>query len=120
MNFTTRNGAFVTPSQQEMDLANLSISSHTHTHNKNRTMSYPANQALKNRYGDEYTFVRLRDGAYRIDGTLTHWRVGWSETTGEIEYVDPSGGSFITIGTKIDDQPVIQNIRAPPGGATTR
>ena len=78
-------------------------------------MSYPANQALKNRYGDEYTFVRLRDGAYRIDGTLTHWRVGWSETTGEIEYVDPSGGPFITLGTKIDDQPVIQIIRAPPG-----
>ena len=69
-------------------------------------MSFPVNQVLQNRYGDEYKFVRLCDDMYHIDGKLTHWRVGRSETTGEIEYVDPSGGPFIKLGTKIGDQPV--------------
>lgn len=71
-----------------------------------RTMSFPVNQVLQNRYGDEYKFVRLCDDMYRIDGKLTHWRVGLSETADEIEYVDPSGGPFIKLGMKIGDQPV--------------
>ena len=71
---------------------------------------------MKNRYGVEYSFEKVADNTYTIVGELKYWRYGGREGQSGIDFtdlgfVDPSGGPFIQIGTKIEGR-VINRIRA--------
>ena len=71
---------------------------------------------MKNRYGDEYSFVKVSDNTYMIQGDLKYWRYGGKEgQTGiddtDLGFVDPSGGPFISIGYKIEGR-TVNRIRA--------
>jgi len=66
---------------------------------------------MKNRYGDEYSFLKLSDNTYTIVGDLKYWRYGGREGQEGIDwndlgFVDPSGGPFISIGYKIEGKSV--------------
>ena len=45
----------------------------------------------RNRYGDEYTFTKQKDGNVLWEGDFEHIRAG-------DDFIDPSGGPFIRIG----------------------
>jgi hypothetical protein len=56
---------------------------------------------MKNRYGDEYNFLKLDENSYTIEGNLKHWRMAAKENCtdwSDLEFVDPSGGPFIQVG----------------------
>ena len=58
---------------------------------------------MRNRYGDEYSFVALGDNTYTIVGNLNYWRYGGLPYEDEINennlgFVDPSGGPFLELG----------------------
>lgn len=66
---------------------------------------------MKNRYGDEYSFVKLTENTYTIKGDLNYWRFGGREGQSEMDmsdlgFVDPSGGPFIGIGMKIEGREI--------------
>ncbi len=71
---------------------------------------------MKNRYGDEYEFVKLDKNTYAIKGELKYWRYGGKEGQDSVDisdlgFVDPSGGPFISVGMMIE-QRKITRIRA--------
>jgi hypothetical protein len=71
---------------------------------------------MKNRYGDEYTFVRLKENEYAIRGELKFWRFGGREGQEGVDmsnlgFVDPSGGPFIQVGMNIEGREIVR-IRA--------
>lgn len=71
---------------------------------------------MKNRYGDEYTFVRLKENEYAIRGELQFWRFGGREGQQQMDmsnlgFVDPSGGPFIQVGMEIEGRKIV-NISA--------
>ena len=58
---------------------------------------------MRNRYGDEYSFVSLQPDVYAIVGNLSYWRYGGLPDEDEINennlgFVDPSGGPFLEVG----------------------
>lgn len=66
---------------------------------------------MKNRYGNEYEFVKVDENTYTITGELKYWRFGGRE--GQVEwdwtdvgFVDPSGGPFIALGYHIEGRPI--------------
>ena len=66
---------------------------------------------MKNRYGDEYHFVKVEENLYTIVGDLKYWRFGGQEGQNHLDYsdlgfVDPSGGPFICIGYMIEGRKV--------------
>lgn len=66
---------------------------------------------MKNRYGDEYSFVKESENTYTIAGNLKYWRFGGQEGQEDVDYdnlgfVDPSGGPFISTGFIINGRPV--------------
>lgn len=71
---------------------------------------------MKNRYGDEYNFVKIDDNTYTIEGNLTYWRYGGREGQEQLDFndlgfVDPSGGPFIELGMQLEGK-TIKNISA--------
>jgi hypothetical protein len=62
---------------------------------------------MRNRYGDYYEFKQLSENTYTIVGDLKYWRSGFNND-GSIDFVDPSGGPFISIGYEIDGREVIK------------
>jgi hypothetical protein len=71
---------------------------------------------MKNRYGDEYSFLQVDENTYTIVGALKYWRYGGREGQSQMDFndlgfVDPSGGPFISIGYAIEGRK-IQRIRA--------
>lgn len=66
---------------------------------------------MKNRYGDEYNFVKVDDNTYTIVGDLNYWRYGGREGQekwdwNDLGFVDPSGGPFIELGSSIDGRKI--------------
>lgn len=66
---------------------------------------------LRNRYGDCYDFKKIDENKYVIVGDLKYWRYGGQEGQEDVDYdnlgfVDPSGGPFIGIGSKIEDRKI--------------
>lgn len=66
---------------------------------------------MKNRYGDQYTFEKVSGNMYTIKGDLKYWRFGGKEgqeyiDDGDLGFVDPSGGPFISIGYIIEGRKV--------------
>lgn len=66
---------------------------------------------MKNRYGDEYEFVKVDENTYTIKGDLKYWRFGGKEGQERVDdndlgFVDPSGGPFISMGYMIEGRPV--------------
>ena len=65
---------------------------------------------MKNRYGNEYSFVKTGDNEYTIAGDLEYWRYGGREGVemafDNLGFVDPSGGPFISIGYEIEGRKV--------------
>lgn len=66
---------------------------------------------MRNRYGDEYQFVKVNENTYTIEGDLKYWRFGGKEGQESIDdndlgFVDPSGGPFISIGYMIEGRAV--------------
>ena len=71
---------------------------------------------MKNRYGDEYSFEKVKENVYTIVGDLKYWRYGGKEGQermdfNDLGFVDPSGGPFIQLGYRIEGRPV-KHIRA--------
>lgn len=67
---------------------------------------------MRNRYGDEYQFVRIDQNTYTIEGDLKYCRYGGQEGQEHVDYsnlgfVDPSGGPFISTGYKIEGRTVV-------------
>ena len=68
---------------------------------------------MRNRYGNEYQFVKISDNTYTIIGDLQYWRYGGLEGQERIDYdnlgfVDPSGGPFIGLGYRIEGRKVVR------------
>jgi hypothetical protein len=66
---------------------------------------------MKNRYGDEYSFVKVDDNTYTIAGDLMNWRFGGCQGQEQMDFsnlgfVDPSGGPFIQLGASIDGRKI--------------
>lgn len=66
---------------------------------------------MKNRYGDEYSFLKLSDNTYTIVGDLKYWRYGGREGQEQMDltdlgFVDPSGGPFISVGSVIEGRKI--------------
>jgi hypothetical protein len=57
---------------------------------------------LHNRYGDLIQLVKQDKNLYLLDGDLDYMRVGFNNDK-TIEFVDPSGGPFMQVGTKLDN-----------------
>ena len=65
----------------------------------------------RNRNGDEYYFVKVEPRIYTIVGNLKYWRYGGKENQeamdwNDLGFVDPSGGPFISVGDKIENQKI--------------
>jgi hypothetical protein len=66
---------------------------------------------MRNRYGNEYEFVKLDENTYTIKGELKYWRYGGREGQNgwdwnNVGFVDPSGGPFIALGYGIEGRKV--------------
>ena len=66
---------------------------------------------MRNRYGDEYRFEKIDEDTYTIKGNLKYWRYGGKDGQSGIDendlgFVDPSGGPFIAVGSKIEGRTV--------------
>ncbi len=66
---------------------------------------------MRNRNGEEYSFDRIDDNTYTINGNLSYWRFGGREGQQQMDFndlgfVDPSGGPFISLGYIIEGRPV--------------
>jgi hypothetical protein len=66
---------------------------------------------MKNRYGNEYHFVKTRINEYTIEGDLSYWRFGGREGVegmdkNNLGFADPSGGPFISLGYEIEGKKV--------------
>jgi hypothetical protein len=66
---------------------------------------------MRNRYGNEYEFVKLDEDTYTIKGELKYWRYGGREGQNgwdwnNVGFVDPSGGPFIALGYGIEGRKV--------------
>lgn len=67
---------------------------------------------MKNRYGVEYHFEPVNENTYTIVGNFDqYWRFGGREgqesvNRNDLGFVDPSGGPFISIGTKIEGREI--------------
>jgi hypothetical protein len=53
-----------------------------------------------NRYGDEFTFEKNENGNIDWKGNFKYTRYGWKDDD-SIIFVDPSGGPYIPVGTKM-------------------
>ena len=77
-------------------------------------------KTYKNRYGDEYWFERRGKDVLKIEGGLQYWRYGGKEGSeidmDDLGFVDPSGGPFIAVGSKIDDGYIVKKIFVNEGG----
>jgi hypothetical protein len=69
----------------------------------------------KNRYGVEYSFVKVEDNLYRFniaESEMEYMRMGGREEAEidmeDLGFFDPSGGPFVEVGTKIywDKEPL--------------
>lgn len=64
---------------------------------------------MKNRYGDEYSYVKYDDNLYRFnmdEEGMKYMRYGGKEGQEEIDmndigFFDPSGGPFVAVGGKV-------------------
>lgn len=69
---------------------------------------------MKNRHGIEYNFVKVSDNKYRFEmaeDDMKYMRMGGKEGQEKIDMddlgmFDPSGGPFVTIGTKVDGKAI--------------
>lgn len=57
-------------------------------------------EVVKNRHGDEFTFTLLENNNIQWSGNFTYHRYGYSDND-VIDFVDPSGGPFISKGMTI-------------------
>jgi hypothetical protein len=69
--------------------------------------------AMRNRYGDEYSFEKVAENTYKIVGDLSYWRFGGKEgqegiDESDLGFVDPSGGPFIAPGYEIEGSKVVR------------
>lgn len=58
---------------------------------------------IKNRYGDEFTFIENDKGNIEWHGDFTHHRLGWNDNRDNITMVDPSGGPYLQVGNSLVD-----------------
>jgi len=73
---------------------------------------FESQKTYNNRYGDEYTWTKINENTYRFDmngESMKYSRFGGKEGQTEVDMsdlgmFDPSGGPYVTIGMKIDDQ----------------
>ena len=57
---------------------------------------------LDNRYGDLIQLIKQDGNIYLLDGDLDYMRVGFNEDK-SINFVDPSGGPFMRVGSERDN-----------------
>ena len=56
----------------------------------------------KNRYGDVHTFELNEQGNIDWKGNFDHCRFGYNDNPDDLIMVDPSGGPYITLETKME------------------
>ena len=56
---------------------------------------------LKNRYGEKYFLILLKDNIYKFDGDIDYMRCIFDEGGEKIKAIDPPGGPFISVGGTI-------------------
>ena len=70
-------------------------------------MNYISSTVYKNRYNDQYKFIKHSDNSYELEGDLNYFRTGFKDSPDDIIFIDPSGGPFLQINSfSIDDQKV--------------
>ena len=74
-----------------------------------------------NRYGDIIVFEKINDDTVKMSG-FVYYRTGYNDDS--IEFVDPSGGPFITVGMNLGnyfntkEEMIIKSIENEPGNGT--
>jgi len=68
---------------------------------------------MRNRHGDIYHFEKVDENTYTIVGDLKYWRYGGNDgedtiNYGNLGFVDPSGGPFISRGYLIEGRKVVR------------
>ena len=76
---------------------------------------------MRNRYGNEYIFIKTGDNEYTIMGELDHWRMGGREGVEGVDmnnlgFVDPSGGPFIAVNESYIEGRKVTNIASNQEG----
>lgn len=57
---------------------------------------------LSNRYKEENYLRQIGDKEYKYEGDTEYLRIGYStEDKHKIEYIDPSGGPFLSVGSEV-------------------
>lgn len=77
---------------------------------------FESGKVYTNRYNDEYTFVPLTPNTYQFRMTgegdsLAYCRCGGkigqdALDTNDLGMFDPSGGPYVSIGTRVDNKPI--------------
>jgi hypothetical protein len=75
---------------------------------------FESQKTYDNRYGDQYTWTKINENTYRFDmngDSMKYSRFGGKEGQTEVDMsdlgmFDPSGGPYVTVGMKIDDQSI--------------
>lgn len=63
------------------------------------------NIRLHSRYGNEYSLKHIGESQYAFEGNSEYMRVGQNED-GTINFIDPEGGPFMSIGGLIEDKTI--------------
>jgi hypothetical protein len=53
-----------------------------------------------NRYGDDIIFEKLEDNKIHMYG-FVYYRTGYNEEGSALDFVDPAGGPYISVGTNL-------------------
>ena len=77
---------------------------------------FKSNEKYTNRYRDQYWFEKVSPSTYKfvMEGdSLKYCRYGGKEgvegiDTSDLGMFDPSGGPYITLGTKVDGKPIVK------------
>ena len=59
-------------------------------------------KTMQSRYGQSRTITPNGNGIYTMEGDAHYYRVGMSEDNTKIDYFDPEGGPFISVGSELD------------------
>jgi len=72
----------------------------------------------RSRYGDDRYLDKVEDGIWATSGfkNVSYIRIGQREDDDKgFEFIDPDGGPFISVGSKINQEETIVNIKFEDG-----
>lgn len=82
---------------------------------------------FKNRYNDTICFTPIAKNQYKMTSIDKYgekvdygWRFGMKEDNKNIEFVDPPGGPFVSIGYKLRNNKTVISIESTKDGITLK